>query len=124
MGARSEPLSSGTVRYWRWPLLLGPAWRVPLDSAAFEIEAGVALAWLHLEGKGFVVPTTRNDFLGGGYISTRIAVVADRFEPFVDLTGVLWRSAQPFVQQGANQVDVGLPALELYVAFGASFRVW
>jgi hypothetical protein len=124
IAARSEPLSTGSVRYWRWPLLLGPAWRVPLGSTALDLEAGAAFAWLHLEGNGFISPATHDAFLGGGFFSTRISFVSDRFEPFAELTGVLWGSTHAFVRRGADQVAVGLPGLELYVAFGASLRAW
>jgi hypothetical protein len=88
------------------------------------VHAGAALAWLHLEGRGFAPPRTDNAFLGGGFVSTRISTASERFAPFAEVTGVLWRSAEAFVQRTTNQTAATLPGLELYVALGASFRAW
>ena len=92
MAPRSQELASGSVRFWRWPLTIGPAYRVPVGAAALDLHAGVALAWLHVEGSEFVSPSpeTRNAIVGGGFVSTRISKAWGRFEPFVDVTGVVW----------------------------------
>ena len=124
MAPRTQDLSAGSVRYWRWPLVIGPAYRVPLASAKWDLQAGAALAWLHVEGRGFATQSTDNAFLGGGFVSTRISTGSDGFVPFAEVTGVLWRSAEAFVQRSAAQSAVGLPSLELYLAVGGSFRAW
>jgi hypothetical protein len=124
IGARTEPLLSGSVRYWRWPLSIGPAWRMASEVASVDIAAGPALAWLHLEGRDFSLSATRDTPVVGGTISTRISLGADTLNPFAEVTGVWWPSSQAFVQRGAQQLAVDLPAFELYVVIGASLRAW
>jgi hypothetical protein len=124
VGARSEDLSTGSVRHWRWPLELGPVLRVPVGSAALDFGAGASLAWLHLEGSGFASSASHDAFHVGGFISTRISTGSDRFAPFAEVTGVFWGSTQAFVRRGPDEPAVTLPGAEAYVAVGASWRVW
>src|SRR5258707_5396652 len=124
MGPRTEVLSSGSVRYWRWPLTLGPAFRVAMASVNWDLCAGAALAWLHLDGNDFSPARTKNAFLGGAFASTRISTASEKFAPFAEATGVLWPSAEAFVQRSTGEAAVGLPRLELSLAVGASFRAW
>jgi hypothetical protein len=124
VGARSEDLSTGSVRHWRWPLELGPVLRVPVGSAALDFGAGAALAWLHLEGSGFASSASHDAFHAGGFISTRISMRSDRFAPFAEVTGVFWGSTQAFVRRGPDELAVTLPRVEAYVAVGSSWRVW
>jgi hypothetical protein len=124
VGARTEDLSTGRVRHLRWPLELGPAFRVPMAPMALDVHAGAALAWLHVEGIGFASPASYDAFHIGGFISTRISMVADRFAPFAEATAIVWGTTKAFVQRGPEQPSVTLPRVELYVALGVSWRAW
>jgi hypothetical protein len=123
-GQHSVTLSSGSVRYFRWPLQLGPLLRVPLAGSALDVKAGPVLAWLYLSGNGFASSSTRSAFVGGGFISTRIAITAQTFEPYAELGGLLFGPSQAFVQRPADQVTATLPSFELYAAVGASLGAW
>jgi hypothetical protein len=124
IGARTEELSSGSLRYWRWPMLLGPALRIPVASAKLDLQAGAALAWLHLEGVGFALSSQHDAFVGAGFFSTRISQASQSFEPFAEVTGVVWPSAQAFVVRGGDEIALDLPSLELQVSLGVSLRGW
>jgi hypothetical protein len=122
---RRQPLSSGSVRYLRWPLLLGPAFRVPLAAASkLDLHAGAAVAWLHLSGSGFADSSDRDAVVGGGFVSTRFSLASKGFEPFAELSCALFPATRAFVVRGPEQIAVDLPHVELYVALGASLRVW
>ena len=103
---------------------IGAAWRIASEVASVDIAAGPALAWLHLEGRDFSLSATRDTPVVGGTISTRISFGVDTLNPFAEVTGVWWPSSQAFVQRGAQQLAVDLPAFELYVVIGASLRAW
>jgi hypothetical protein len=124
VGARTQPLSSGNVRYFRWPLLLGPLYRVPLAASNLDLQAGVAVSWLHLAGSGFADSSTRNAFAGGGFVSTRVSLAATGVEPFLELTGLFFPPTRAFVQHGSERILVNLPDFELYAALGAALRAW
>ena len=124
IGVRSEPISTGSVRYWRWPLAIGPAYRVPVGSASLDFHAGAALAWFHVAGTGFPSALTHDALLGGGFVATRASGSWGGFEPFVDVSGFFWRPTDAFVQRDVNQPSVRLPGLELHLAVGAALRAW
>jgi hypothetical protein len=117
-------LSSGAVRYFRWPLLLGPTLRLPLAAPIIELQAGAALGWLHLTGLEFSPSQAHDDFAAGGFVSARASIGAGSFVPFAELSGVGWRSSEAFVRRGSELPSVSLPRLELYGALGASWRAW
>jgi len=123
-GLHREALSTGSVQYWRWPLRLGAVLRLPLAGSALDVKAGPALGWLRLNGSGFATSSSSSALIGGGFISTRIVMTAQSFEPYAELGGVLFGSTRAFVQRGSDQVTVDLPSLELFFAIGASVRVW
>jgi hypothetical protein len=121
---RTAQLSPGSVRYFRWPLLLGPTLRLPFAVPVLELQAGAALAWLRLEGVDFSPPQAHDDFAGGGFLSLRAAMGAGSFVPFAELSGVAWRSTEAFVRHGSERPSVSLPGFELYGALGATWRAW
>jgi hypothetical protein len=124
IGVRSEPLSSGSVRYWRWPVTIGPAYRLAVGSASLDLHAGAALAWFHVAGTGYPSALTHDAMLGGGFVDARASGSWSGLEPFVDVTGFFWRPVEAFVQRDVDQPSVRLPALELHLAVGASLRAW
>jgi hypothetical protein len=124
IGERNVELSTGSVRYFRWPLLVGPALRVPLGAAKLDLHAGAALGWLHVEGVDFSPPVSHDVFLGGGFLATRVSLGSSSFVPFAELSGVLWRATEAFVRRGPDEPTVSLPSLELYATLGGTWRAW
>jgi hypothetical protein len=124
VGARNDPLSSGSVRYWRWPLAIGPAYRFAVGSASWDVHAGAALAWFHVAGVGFSSARTHDALLGGGFVATRASGSWNGLEPFVDAAVFFWRPTEAFVQRDIDAPSVRLPALELHLGVGAALRAW
>jgi hypothetical protein len=124
IGVRSEPLSTGSVRYWRWPFTIGPAYRLAVGAASLDLQAGAALAWFHVAGTSFPSALTHDALLGGGFVAARASGSWNGLEPFVDVTGFFWRPTEAFVQRDVDQPSVRLPGLELHLAVGASLRAW
>lgn len=119
---RTERLSGGSVRYWRWPVAAGPALRLPIGPSRVELLAGLALGWLHAEGRGFVPSTTRDLLRGGGVLGVRGQLGGGSWRGFVDVSGVLWGKTEVFVdQEGGGQPSLSLPTAELYTAVGVAW---
>jgi hypothetical protein len=119
---RTEGLSQGSVRYWRWPLVAGPAFRLQVGSGRLDAHAGVALGWLHAEGRGFEPSTTRDLLRGGGVLGLRGQLGARTWRGFLDLSGVIWGKTEVFVdQEGGGQPAIGLPSVEFYTAIGVAW---
>jgi len=119
-GARRFDLSHGSVRYFRWPLLLGPAFRVPLGATALDVHAGAALAWLHIAGLEFSPPKQHDAVAAGAIASARLSIDAGALRPFAELSGVIWGSTTAFI--GGTEVNKKLPQVEVYAAFGAAWQ--
>jgi hypothetical protein len=76
MGAswfREEPLGPGSVDWWRWPLGIGPSWRVVTGSVAWDASAGPALGWLHFSASNFDRTSSQEGFEPGGFLSLRVS---------------------------------------------------
>jgi hypothetical protein len=122
-GARNVELSNGSVRYLRWPVLLGPALRLPLGSAALDVHAGATLAWLRVEGIDFDGENRHDDFAAGGFVALRLALGSGALRPFAELSGALWAPAEAFVHHGDTELSIDLPQLQFYAVFGAAWQV-
>jgi hypothetical protein len=122
-GARRVELSNGSVRYFRWPLVLGPAFRFPIGAASLDVHAGAALAWLHLEGLDYEPAQKHDAFSAGGALVARLVFASGLFRPFAELGGAVWGSTEAVVRRGdGDEVSVKLPQVEFYAAFGAAWQ--
>lgn len=118
---RTESLSMGSVRYWRWPVVVGPALRLPLGGVQSELHAGLALGWLHAAGRDFEPSETRDVPRGGGLVGLRGRYGGRRFRGFVDLSGMIWGKSEIFVDRAGRQPSIPLPMLELYLTLGMAW---
>ncbi len=119
---RTQSLGGGEVDLLRWPLALGGVLRLESGAVAGEVHAGAAVAWLHLQGRGFGTDHTVNDLGFGLFGALRVSVTLGLVEPFVELSGFAWPGA------GSATVDppdpgVSLPRGEILPVLGASFRM-
>jgi hypothetical protein len=118
---RTEQLSMGSVRYWRWPFVAGPAFRLSLGVGQMDLHAGLALGWLHAAGRDFEPSTTRNVLRGGGLLGLRGQSAGRRWRGFVDLSGMAWGKSELFVERADQQPSIPLPMLELYLTLGMAW---
>ncbi|HEX2874750.1 MAG TPA: hypothetical protein VHP33_26045 [Polyangiaceae bacterium] len=66
--SRQLPLGPGQVAWRRWPFGVGPSFRAVTSSIGFEINAGPALAWLHLDGSNFARSSAQDGVEPGGFV--------------------------------------------------------
>ncbi len=79
---RQLPLGPGQVAWRRWPFAVGPSYRAATSSVSFEVNAGPALAWLHLEGSNFPRTSSSNGVEPGGFVQLRVASRGARWGVF------------------------------------------
>jgi hypothetical protein len=121
MTPRTERLSLGSVRYWRWPLSAGPALRAPLGAGHLDFHLGGALGWVHAVGRNFQQAETRDALRGGGLVSIRGAYASGRLQAFVEVSGLAWGKTEIFVRRGTEEPSMTLPTLEVFAAAGVAF---
>jgi hypothetical protein len=121
---RREQLSRGSIRYFRCPLVLGPAFRVRAGSTLVDASLGGVAAWLHIAGTNFQSGSTHDVVVFGGAVSGRLALPQGRLAPFLEVTGVAYQAGQAYVTRGATETSVDLPILELFAVLGGSFRAF
>jgi hypothetical protein len=119
-GVREQPLDPGAVRWWRWPLLVGPSLRLTPSGASVELSTGAALAWLHLRGRGFDPDLGADDVSFGSFAAVRLATSSGRWRPFVAATGLFWlRSATAHTNAQVGN-ETRLPSLDVLLTAGAA----
>jgi hypothetical protein len=121
MAPRTDPLSMGSVRYWRWPLVAGPAYRLTLGGGRIDLHAGLAVGWLHAAGRNYQPSVTRDVLRGGGLLGLRGQYGGRRWRGFVEVSGVVWGKSEIFIDRADQQPSIALPRLELYVTAGMSW---
>lgn len=71
--AREQRLGVGQVEWRRWPVMLGPSWRLTWSGLRWDLAAGPSVAWLHLVGKNFLDDQTEDGATFGGALTIRAA---------------------------------------------------
>lgn len=71
--SREERLGPGSVDWWRWPVGLGPSFRVTTGDLAWDASAGPALGWLHFAGSNFDHTSGENGITWGGFLNLRVS---------------------------------------------------
>lgn len=116
--SRTEPLGPGFVEWRRWPLGVGPSFRLATAGVAWDLSAGPALAWLHLDGTSFTRTSPRDAATWGGFLNLRVAGRGQHWGVF----GLL--DAQLYPATSASVLNVGeypLPPFGLSLAVGVRF---
>lgn len=122
-GSRRVELSNGSVRYFRWPLVLGPVFRFPIGGTSLDLQAGAALAWLHLEGIDYSPAQEHDAFSAGGALAARLVLASGLLRPFAELNGVVWGPTEAVVRRGdGDELSVKLPQVEVFAVFGAAWQ--
>jgi hypothetical protein len=117
--SRSLDVDSGEVRYLRWPLGAGAVLRLAGKSVSAELEAGAAVAWLHVEGRSFGTNHEASDATFGPFGTARAIATHGRVRPFLEVMGVGWvRGAR--VYGDPSHPSVALPSFDLTAFLGAS----
>jgi hypothetical protein len=118
---RTLPLGGGEVWFFRYPLAVGGVVRLEGGALSGELHAGAAVAWLHLQGRGFRPNRSVNDAAFGLFAALRVSLALGVVEPFLEAAAFGWPGA------GSAYVDppdpgVALPRGEVVPVLGATFR--
>jgi len=116
---RSLDVDSGEVRYMRWPLGAGAVLRLAGKGVSAELEAGAAVAWLHVEGRSFGTNHEASDATFGPFGTARAIATRGKVRPFLEVMGVGWaRGAR--VYGDPTHPSVALPSFDLAAFLGAT----
>jgi hypothetical protein len=127
-GARAGASSAGSVavrngraEYFRFPLGAGGVLRLEPEPVFLEAELGAALAWLHVEGRGFTPNHAHDDLTYALYAAMRLGVPSGWLEPFVELelTGFPERAVVVVDDPAGGRA---LPRADLRALAGAAIR--
>ena len=121
MGAswfREEPLGPGVVDWWRWPLGIGPSWRVTTGGVAWDASAGPALAWLHFAASHFDRTSGQEGFQLGGFLNLRVSSRGRRAGVFGLATAQLYPGDFAAYAKGVDG-RVPIPKFTAGLALGA-----
>jgi hypothetical protein len=109
------------VRWFRWPLGLGPLLRLAPRGVFIDLALGPTVAWLHLEGQDF---TGRNDgaddALFGGFAGINVAGTSGPVRPCAGAGLLLWPGTSTAVASAPN-AELDLPAVEGTLTLGVVF---
>jgi len=121
LGARAEPLDGREVSWTRWPLSAGPFLRLPVGRASFDLEAGGALGWARLHGRGFETDATDSGITAGGYAAVRLVSTDAPLHLFVAAAPFYWFHNATAVATDSTGATVtsDLPAFEVLFTLGA-----
>lgn len=117
---RREPLGPGSVKWWRWPLGVGPALRLGGKRLAGSFSAGPVVAWLHLVGESFDRTSARNAAAWGGYAEATLGG-RGALSPFVTATVQYYPAIARAYVNAASPLEWPLPRLSLSLMLGARF---
>jgi hypothetical protein len=70
---RQLPLGPGSVAWRRWPIGIGPSFRVVTGGVRWDAGAGLALGWLHFAPSNLDHASSQGGFDGGGFVHLRAA---------------------------------------------------
>lgn len=114
-------LGTGAVSSFRWPLGVGPLFRVQARSAFLDVSVGPTLGWLHLAGDGFSENRAANDVATGAFGRARLGLSRSRFFPFLE-AGLLGWFGSAIAVARAPQSEFELPAFESFLFAGMSLE--
>ena len=123
LGSRTEPLSGHRVSWTRWPLMAGPFLRLRAGRAAFDLEAGGALGWTRLHGRGFETDATDSGISVGGYAALRFVPRPAPQRLFMMAAPIYWfqnATAAATDATSATQTRT-LPPFEVLLILGLEF---
>lgn len=117
---RENGLGSGQVAWRRWPVAVGPSVRLTAKGLRWDLAAGIAAGWLHLEGHALDQPKTVDDLVLGGLLSARLSGGGKSWTPLVTAALGLWPAASVAFVAG-SQAELRLPAADFLLAAGLSW---
>jgi hypothetical protein len=118
--ADEREVGSGRARSFRWPLGAGVLGRLAASGVAFEVDAGLMVGLLHVQGRGFASNGEATDAQGGAFGALRIGTSAGRFRPFAAAELLSWLgTATASARLPGDELD--LPAIEGVFLAGIGF---
>lgn len=118
--SRERALGPGNFEWRRWPLGLGPTWRLVSPSVVVDVSAGAALAWLHFSGSVFDRTFQPNGAAWGGFLSLRASTQGRHWGALWWLEGQYYPAESKVYASGVDAQWV-LPKTSLGAFVGVRF---
>ena len=117
-GSAERALGEERASYSRYPLGVGPLFRVGHANAWFDAAAGVAFAWLRVAGRTFASNSSADDVVVGPFLSVRAGSEAFGLRPFVEVGVLGWPGESVLISRSPAE-SARLPRFEATVLLGA-----
>ncbi len=117
-GAAGRELDESVATFARYPLGVGALFRVGQRDAWLDAGAGVAVAWLHVEGRTFARNSSADDWVIGPFASVRAGTEWGGVRPFAEL-GVLGWPGESVLISRTPAASATLPRVEGSLLLGA-----
>jgi hypothetical protein len=116
----SRAIGGGSVSSFRWPLGVGGVLRLEGGPVALEIDAGLLLGLLHVQGHDFVTTEAATDLQGGAYASARLGAASGRWRPFAAAKLLTWFGTAT-AQARVPNAELDLPVAEGVFLVGVGY---
>ena len=121
-GSEVREVGGGRVRSFRWPLGVGALGRLEVGGVAVELEGGVMLGLLRVEGEGFTTNGDATDVQGGIQGAVRAGARSGKLRPFAAARLLAWLGEATATAQ-LPAAEVTLPAIEGVFLAGVGFAL-
>jgi hypothetical protein len=121
-GPESRAIGSGRVSSFRWPLGAGGLARLESGAVALELDAGLMIGVLRVQGEGFAPNDAATDAQGGGYAGLRVGGASGRWRPFAAAKLLTWFGTAT-AQARVPDAEVDLPVAEGVFLVGAGYAL-
>lgn len=115
--AQSVRFSDQSLRYFRWPALVGPFFRFRAPSVMLDLQGGAGLAWFHVAGAGFARDSSASDLSYAAFLGVRILPSSGRLRPFLQVAPIYWLKAARARQRNPD-FEQALPRAEMRLEVG------
>jgi hypothetical protein len=102
---------------------VGPRYQLRRGQLAFNLRAQVAAGWFWVHGHGYMSNSTGRSMSLGLGAGGRVSWERRGVSPWLGLDAMGWPGDHSIAVVGVPDVRQ-IPALDLMLSIGASFRVW
>lgn len=117
-GAGGRELGGAIATFARYPLGVGALFRVGQEDAWLDAGVGVAVGWLHVEGRTFARNSSADDWVIGPFASVRAGTEWAGVRPFAEVGALGWPGESVLISR-SPAAKATLPRVEASLLLGA-----
>jgi hypothetical protein len=115
--------STGTSEWTRMVGAIGPRYRLKNNSVSLDVKGALAAGWFLVQGHGFSTNTSSRSWALGVGAGARVSWERGALSPWLALDAIGWPGNHTIAVQNVVET-LNIPALDLVLSLGASFRLW